>query len=90
MQVKPNYMIMINPFFQEVTKVSTSTKISNFIFKEFLHVNVEKKTISSLVWCHVKLQLKRSLLNGHTSFSSVSSLIFWGLNGLIGSSDSGI
>ena len=72
MQVKPNYMIMINPFFQEVTKVSNSTKISTFIFKEFLNVNVEK-TISFLVWCHVKVQLKRSHLNGGTCFSLVSS-----------------
>ena len=29
-----------------------------------------KKTISFLVWCHVKVQLKRSHLNGDTCFSS--------------------
>ena len=72
-----------------MTKVSNSTKISTFIFKEFLHVNVEK-TISFLVWCHVKVQLKRSHLNGRTCFSSVSSFFlpgsqwshgfFWFLN----------
>ena len=37
-----------------------------------------KKTISFLVWCHVKVQLKRSHLNGRTFFSSVSSFFLPG------------
>ena len=65
--------------------MSNSTKISNFIFKDFLHVNVEKNHYCGVI---VKVQLKRSHLNGRTCFSSISSFFCQGLNGLMGSSDS--
>ena len=74
---------MINPFFfQEVTKVSNSTKISNFIFKDFLHVNVEKKP---LVWYHWESTVEEVSFEWlHMFFINI--IIFGGLNGLMGSS----